>query len=302
MQCLIERNGKMKLRHLPLMGLILTIVMFGGCRWQPDLLSDRIALFQSNTTQAPEYIEDTQGNLIPNYEVNTAAYRADLFTQTGNGRMVYADSSVIAYTGIDVSSHQGQINWNAVKNDGITFAFIRAGYRGYGADGKVLEDERFKENMLGALAAGLQVGVYFFSQAITPEEAVEEASFVLSLVKDYRLSYPIVYDWERYSIADSRTYETDSATITACAEAFCERINRAGYRAMVYLNCELGYNEYDLEMLSGYDCWLAQYNDVPTYYYHFTIWQYTKSGQVNGIQGDVDLNICLYDYASEALG
>lgn len=291
----------MKLRQMPLFVLMIMIVLLGGCRWSPDLLSGRISLAQGQTTQ-PYYVEDMQGNVIPNFQVNKAAFNADLFTKTDNGRMVYSDSNVVSYTGIDVSSHQGEIDWQAVRNDGITFAFIRAAYRGYGTDGKICEDERFKANIQGALDAGLQVGVYFFSQAISEQEALEEAEFILSLVKDYRLSYPIVFDWERYSIESSRTYTTDSETITACAKVFCDRIAHAGYRPMIYLNCEFGYYEYDLEVLSDYDCWLAQYNDKPTYYYHYTIWQYTKSGTVAGINGTVDMNISLYDYASEALG
>ncbi|MBE6813090.1 MAG: hypothetical protein E7523_09440 [Ruminococcaceae bacterium] len=291
----------MKLRLLPLFMLIVIIALFGGCKWSPDLLSGKISQAQ-NATTVPYYVEDMQGNTIRNYQVNTAAYNADLFMQTGNGRMVYNDSNVIAYSGIDVSAHNGEIDWQAVKNDGITFAFIRAGYRGYGTDGKIGEDEMFRKNIQGALNAGLRVGVYFFSQAISVEEALEEAEFTLSLVQGYNLSYPIVFDWERYSIEDSRTYTTESEVITACAKAFCDRIMQAGYRPMIYLNCDLGYYDYDLEVLSDYDCWLAQYNDKPTYYYHYTIWQYSKSGTVAGINGKVDMNISLYDYATESLG
>lgn len=292
----------MKLRLLPLFIVIVTLVLCGGCKWTPDLLSGRMPQAQQPATTVPYYVQDMQGNTIRNYQVNKAAWDAERFTKAGNGRMVYADNSVIAYSGIDVSSHNGTIDWNAVKNDGITFAFIRVGYRGYGTSGKIGEDEMFRTNIQGALNAGLQVGVYFFSQAISPEEALEEAEFTLSLLQGYNLSYPVVFDWERYSIEDSRTYNTESEVVTACAKAFCDRIMQAGYRPMIYLNCDLGYYDYDLETLSDYDCWLAQYNDKPTYYYHYTIWQYTKSGTVAGINGSVDLNISLYDYASEALG
>ena len=292
----------MKLRLLPLFILIFTLVFCGGCKWSPDLLNGKILQVQQTATTVPYYVQDMQGNTIRNYQVNTAAFNPDLFLKTGNGRMVYNDSSVVAYSGIDVSSYQDEIDWQAVKNDGITFAFIRVGYRGYGSEGKICEDEMFKKNIQGALNAGIRVGVYFFSQAISPEEALEEAEFTLSLVQGYNLSYPIVFDWERYSIEESRTYNTESEVITACAKAFCDRIMQAGYRPMIYLNCDLGYYDYDLETLSDYDCWLAQYNDKPTYYYHYTIWQYTKSGTVAGINGTVDMNISLYDYASESLG
>lgn len=286
---------------MPLFILITALLLCSGCRWSPDLLAGRINLASRFTTQ-PYYVEDMQGNVIPNFQVNKASYNVDMFVKAGNGRMMYTDNTVMTYTGIDVSSHQGDIDWQAVRNDGITFAFIRAAYRGYGTDGKICEDVNFRTNVQQAINAGLKVGVYFFSQAINEQEALEEAEFILSLVQGYNLSYPIVFDWERYSNPDSRTYNTDSETITACAKAFCDRIALSGYRPMIYLNCEFGYYEYDLEVLSDYDCWLAQYNEKPTYYYHYTIWQYTKSGTVAGVSGTVDMNICLYDYSSESLG
>ncbi len=292
----------MKMRLLPLLILVFAMTGLSACRWNPDLLNEQVSYEAQPITEADYSIHDMTGKQIPYYNVNKAMFDPQLFSRTDDGRMMYADSSLIARTGIDVSTHQEDIDWQAVRDDGISFAFIRAAYRGYGKSGKIYTDENFKKNIEGALAAGLRVGVYFFSQAISEKEAIEEADYILQLVRGYPLQYPIVFDWERYDIEESRTYTTDSETITACAKAFCDRIRDAGYRPMIYLNCEIGYFEYDLEALQGYDCWLAQYNDQPTYYYHYTIWQYTENGKVDGIDGPVDLNICLYDYGSESMG
>ncbi|MBR6781225.1 MAG: glycoside hydrolase family 25 protein [Clostridia bacterium] len=292
----------MKKRLLPLLILIFVLTGFNACRWNPNLLSEQTTYAAEPITEADYSIHDMTGKRIPYYNVSKAMFDPELFMRTSDGRVVYNDAASVAFAGVDVSVHQDDIDWQAVRNDGISFAFIRAAYRGYGTKGKINTDENFRKNVEGALAAGLHVGVYFFSQAVNEKEAVEEADYILSLIKGYPLTYPIVFDWERYDIEESRTYTTDSKTVTACAKAFCDRIRDAGYRPMIYLNCEIGYFDYDLEVLQEYDCWLAQYNDKPTYYYHYTIWQYTESGKVDGIDGPVDLNICLYDYGSESLG
>lgn len=279
--------------------LLMISLLFTACgspNEQPSGISEDPVV-----TKPPEFIEDMNGVVIPNYDVETAQYDPALFSADENGRMVYADSSITTLTGVDVSSHQKKIDWKKVAADGIDFAILRAAYRGYGSKGLLVEDERFKENIKGALAAGLDVGVYVFSQAVTEQEAVEEAEFVLDLIKGYELKYPVVFDWERYNNEDSRTYYTDSATITACAKAFCDRVEAAGYRSMVYLNLMFGYYEYNLEQLADIDCWLAQYSSAPSYYYHYRMWQYTCKGKVDGIGGNVDVNICLYDYAGEEM-
>ena len=192
--------------------------------------------------------------------------------------------------GIDVSYYQGKIDWEKVKASGIEFAIIRLGYRGYGQEGKLVEDQMAYENLEGALDAGLKVGVYFFSQAITVEEALEEAEFVLTRIKNYDITMPVVYDWE-YVSEEARTANMDPRTLTDCYLAFCEKIQEAGYTPMPYFNSYQSRNLMYLTELEEYPFWLALYSDRMTYPYRVEMWQYTDSGRVPGIEGYVDLNL-----------
>lgn len=207
-----------------------------------------------------------------------------------NGRVTYEDENWYTVPGIDVSSHQGVIDWQAVAGDGIGFAIIQAGYRGY-SDGMCSEDEQFRANLFGAKAAGLATGVYFFSQAVNEEEAREEAAYVLGLLDGEALYLPVYYDWERVESAPARTDEVDGETVTACAKAFCEAVEAGGYEAGVYFNQNYVYTLVDLAQLLDYPLWMAQYQTVPDFFYHFTCWQYTDSGTVAGITGPVDLDL-----------
>ena len=190
--------------------------------------------------------------------------------------------------GIDVSKFQGVIDWNAVKADGITFAIIRCGYRGYGT-GALVEDATYRRNIQGAINAGLRVGVYFYSQAINEAEAVEEASMVLSLVSGYSLPLGVYYDTEY--VAGGRANAISAAERTACAVAFCETIRNAGYKAGVYSYASWFYNNLNFANISKYNTWIAQYRDTLSFNYKYDIWQYTGSGRVNGISTAVDMNI-----------
>lgn len=212
--------------------------------------------------------------------------------QSEDGRMTYTADGVNTALGIDVSSHQGTIDWDKVADDGIQFAMIRSGGRYYGS-GVMFEDTQFQNNIKGAIKAGLDVGVYFFSQAVTVEEAQEEAQFVLDLIEEYDLTGPVVFDWENISDNSARTNGVDRATLTAMANAFCETVEEAGYPPMIYLNQYLGYLRYDLEGVIQYPFWLAQYNAYPGFRYDFQMWQYTDAGQVDGIDSRVDLNLWL---------
>ena len=190
--------------------------------------------------------------------------------------------------GIDVSKFQGNIDWNAVKADGITFAIIRCGYRGYGT-GALVEDSTYRKNIQGAINAGLKVGVYFYSQAINEAEAVEEASMVLSLVSGYSLPLGVYYDTE--SVAGGRANAISANERTACAVAFCETIRNAGYKAGVYSYASWFYNALNFANISKYNTWIAQYRNTLSFNYKYNIWQYTGSGRVNGISTAVDMNI-----------
>ena len=219
---------------------------------------------------------------------------AKFYTQ--NGFLRYDDPNVPNYIGLDVSSYQGVIDWNKVAAAGVQFVIIRAGFRGY-SYGNIKQDTYFTRNIQGALAAGLDVGAYIFSQATTTEEAVEEAHQLMEWVEGYNITYPLVFDWERITTSGSRTQSTPGATITACARAFCETVEESGYCAMTYSNpADVYSNTMILSQVTGYPFWLAHYtpNRRPTTFkYKYDIWQYSSTGRVDGISGNVDLNLCL---------
>ena len=175
--------------------------------------------------------------------------------------------------------------------DGVEFAFIRVGIRGYGAEGRLVEDEGFEENVESALSNGIKVGVYFFTQATTVEEAVEEAEFVKQIIAPYKIQCPVVLDIEKVSDSEGRMNKISKEMRTQVAKAFCEEIAKAGYQPMLYYNMEMGALMLDLEQLEDYDKWFAYYNKDIYYPYDFKVWQYTDKGRVAGIEGDVDLNI-----------
>lgn len=209
---------------------------------------------------------------------------------TENGYKTYVSDALTAALGVDVSSHQGQIDWQAVADSGVDFAIIRAGFRGYG-DGSTNVDDYFQSNLEGAMAAGLDVGVYFFSQALTEEEAVAEAAQVIALVSDYHLAYPIYFDWEPIDEDSARTATISGSEVTRCAAAFCRTVESAGYEAGVYFNLSNAVSLFHLYELKEYDFWLAEYQDTPSFPFAIHMWQYTESGSVPGIGEDVDLNL-----------
>ncbi len=197
-----------------------------------------------------------------------------------------------AALGIDVSAHQGEIDWQAVKNDGIDFAMIRLAYRGYGQSGNLLVDANYETNIDGALAAGLDVGVYVFSQAVTEEEAVEEANLAIENLQGRDITYPVVFDMDEIAGDEARTYGLTPQEVTDIAIAFCEPVEAAGYRPMIYGNIKWMAANMELSRLAEYDKWLAQYYRTPAFPYSFQMWQYTNTGSVAGITGDVDMNLC----------
>lgn len=206
-------------------------------------------------------------------------------------------SAVDALVGIDVSSHQKEIDWSAVADAGVDYAMIRVGYRGYDLGGLYV-DSNWEQNVTGALDAGLEVGVYFYSQAITVAEALEEAELVLMTIKQYDITFPVVFDWECVG-ADARTYGLSARMVTDCTAAFCQTVATAGYTPMFYFNQSMARDTFRLPELQDYDFWLAQYDDAMTFTYNVQMWQYTNQGQVAGISTDVDLNLSFVDYGAE---
>ncbi|MBE5883468.1 MAG: hypothetical protein E7291_03440 [Lachnospiraceae bacterium] len=191
--------------------------------------------------------------------------------------------------GIDVSKWQGEIDWDKVKNAGVEFAIIRAGYRG-SVTGSIVVDPYFHANMKGAASAGIPVGVYFFTQAVNEVEAVEEASAVLKLVQPYQLDYSIYIDTEGAG-GNGRADGLDVATRTLVCEAFCRTVENGGYDAGVYASRNWLNNNLETARLDNYDIWLAEYRSVPLYQGYYQMWQHTSKGKIDGIEGNVDLNI-----------
>ena len=194
-----------------------------------------------------------------------------------------------AKVGIDVSKWNGTIDWDKVKNAGVQFAIVRAGYRG-SVTGSLVEDPQFVANMKGATAAGIPVGVYFFTQATDEKEAVEEASAVLELIRDFQLSYPVFIDTEGAG-GNGRADGLDAETRTLVCEAFCRTVENAGYTAGVYASRNWYNNNLQTDRLENYHIWLAEYRSVPLYQGYYKTWQYTSKGKVDGIEGRVDMNI-----------
>ena len=191
--------------------------------------------------------------------------------------------------GVDVSEYQEDVDWAQVKAAGFDFAFIRIGYRGYSI-GQLKPDDYARENLAKAKAAGMDVGVYFYSQAVSPEEAKAEAQWCLEFLQSEALDLPVVYDWEWVS-REARTGSMDRATLTECAKIFCETIENSGYQAMIYFNSHISRDLLDLEELAEYPFWLAQYKDQLDYPHRVDVWQYTETGSVPGIEGDVDIDL-----------
>ncbi len=210
----------------------------------------------------------------------------------------YEDSRKISKAGIDISKEQGLIDFNKVKKAGIDFVMIKAGARGYGS-GQLILDENFEKNLQGATQAGLETGVYFFSQAVTETEAVEEASLVLTSLKETKLIYPIVFDMESIKGDTARIDSLKKEDRTKIAKAFLETVKTAGYKTMIYGDKEWLLTKINLSTLSEYDIWLSQEADIPDYPYKFSIWQYSFNGTVDGISGKVDMNISFIDYEAK---
>lgn len=198
-----------------------------------------------------------------------------------------------SWVGIDVSHHQGIIDWMQVAASDVEFAMIRMGHRTVD-EGQLRSDRMGQKNLQGAIDAGLKVGVYFYSQAISVEEATEEARFLLDMLGDVQLQMPVVFDWEILS-PQARTANVDSQILNACAIAFCDVIREAGYEPMIYFNQDIAKRLFDLQQMQerGYDFWLAMYSDKMTWPYQVDMWQYTDSGRVKGIETNVDLNVYL---------
>ena len=236
------------------------------------------------TLDGKVYFFNADGNKVTGEQVIQGAkyaFASDGSLVTGTGAL-----------GIDVSKWNGTIDWTAVKNSGVNYVIIRCGYRG-SSQGKLVEDPKFTANIKGATAAGLKVGVYFFTQAIDEREAVEEASMVLEQIKNYKISYPVFLDVES---SGGRADSISKEQRTAVCKAFCQTIQNANYTAGIYANKSWLENKLNASELSAYKIWLAQYASAPTYKGRYDLWQYRSTGKVTGINGNVDMNLSYLGY------
>ena len=236
------------------------------------------------TLDGKVYFFKADGNKVTGEQVIQGAK----YNFASDGSLVVGSGTM----GIDVSKWNGTIDWNAVKNSGVSYVIIRVGYRG-SSQGALIEDPKFKTNIKGATAAGIKVGVYFFTQAVDEVEAVQEASMVLDRISGYKISYPVFLDVEG---SGGRGDAIDSATRTAVCKAFCNTIKNAGYTPGIYANKTWLSSKMDAGALSGYKIWLAQYAKTPTYTGRYDLWQYRSNGKVSGISGNVDLNLSYLGY------
>ncbi len=245
-----------------------------------------VVLFQGETPR--QVAKPTLAPLPVLENRQPAAYPPEAFVFDGS-RMTLADGQGIP--GIDVSRYQGEIDWQQVKDSGVEFVLLRLGYRGYG-NGALVKDPFADANYQGAKAAGLNVGVYFFSQSINLYEAAQEAQWVMENIRGWELELPVVYDWE-LPAEDARTANVTAGQLTAFTRVFNRILQNNGYGTMVYFNRHHASQRLYLHRLTDYPHWLAMYQEEMSYPYEFAIWQYSESGSVPGIDGNVDLNLLL---------
>ena len=224
------------------------------------------------------------------------SYQLEDGLQRDGELMKYIDNGKqISTVGIDVSKYQGDIDWAKVKASGVQFAMIRVGSRGYGS-GQLILDENCAKNIQGAINQGIKVGVYFFSQATSKTEAVEEANFVVAAIMNYKITYPVVCDIEEIKNDTARTEKLTNEEITQYARDFCDTVKGYGYHSMIYADKKCLLTRLDLTKLSDIDIWLSQNAERPDYPYEFDMWQYSQSGIIDGINGEADMNISFVNY------
>ncbi len=297
---------------LTMLCAILLIVMvvlclpYFGQETPPAQLTTQPTEATEPSTQAPteptEPVEDDPtpvriASIIPEFPENggflTTPPAANPY---GHNDFQYDENNYLRCTsgfsvcGVDVSAYQEEIDWRKVKRSGIDFAIIRVAFRGY-ETGRLVEDAFARTNMEKARAAGVQVGVYIFSQAINKEEAAEEAAFLLDIIKDYDVTLPVVFDWEQVGVDTARTENMDQETLTELTLEFCRIVEEAGYTPMIYFNRYQAKYLTHLHEIKDYDFWLAAYTDRMRWPFKIRVWQYTDSGYVDGIPGKVDMNV-----------
>ncbi len=279
-----KRKKRIARRKELIAGIVVLSVIFAA------LVAVAVVLFQGRTPQAVAKPALEAPPVLPSQPENP--YTPADFVFDGE-RMTLKNGQGIP--GIDVSAHQGQIDWEQVAASGVKFAFIRIGYRTYSASeggGVIKADPYAQANYQGAKKAGLKVGVYFFSQAISSIEAMEEAQWAMEAIRDWELDLPVVYDWELPSDT-ARTQDVTAGQLTAYTRIFNRILQNNGYSVMLYFNRHHASQRLYMHRLTDVPVWFAMYAEEMSYPYDFAIWQYSQTGRVPGIEGDVDLNLML---------
>ncbi len=240
--------------------------------------------------EEPEYI-------TINRTLNLTETNPEGFTMDGDRLSYSEDGRVVSHFGIDVSKYNGVISWNQVKKQGVEFAMLRVGARGY-STGNIMLDESLGYNMDGCIANGIDIGLYFFSQAITREEAIEEANYCLASIGGRPIRYPIVFDSEAVSNDIYRTENLTQETLTDCAVAFCETVKQYGFTPMIAGNKEQLARRLDLARLQAYELWVLDVGEKTDFPYRYSMRQYTNSGKLEGIEAPVGYDLCLISYSA----
>lgn len=248
----------------------------------------------------PEYMVFMDEGIYKFTEIDNSlkmnSLKRENFNVSDKGELTYSENgTVTSHKGIDVSKYQGNIDFSKVKDDGVEYAMIRCGYRGYDS-GVIMPDENWDKNAQSASDNGIKVGAYFFTQAVTVEEAVEEADFVINAIKPYNITYPVVIDIENVDNRTSRQENLSPKELTDIVIAFCDTIKAAGYTPMIYSNINYYGGKLEYSRLEKYDKWFASYTTTLYFPYEIAMWQYTSTGTVNGINGNVDVNISFKDW------
>lgn len=287
-------------------GSLLAGAALCGCsnpnQTQSSLSSDYSAAADKSSSLAGKEADSSQNQSMTAAQSNIKknVLRNENFTDDGTFKYYSENGKAASLEGIDVSSYSGSIDWNRVKDSGVDFVMVRLGGRGYGDDGALYQDDRAAEYIQGAQAAGIKAGGYFFSQAITEEEAAQEADKVKEILGEIQPDFPIAYDLETIKDDTARTDNLSAAQATACANAFCRQIAGHGYTPMIYADAPALNEKYDTAKLAEYTLWYCEYADRPVCDTPFSMWQYSKTGHVDGVEGTVDLNICFTNLATYA--
>ena len=263
-------------------------ILLGGCSGSNNSKNENTSADSAGTDNSTTVkVSETAAQTTKSAKIDTSGFSYE------DGYMVYrVDGQPASVTGIDVSSFCGDIDWQRVKNAGISFVMVRLGGRGYGDEGAFYSDDRAVEYISGAQAAGIHTGGYFFSQATNTDEAREEARYCQELLGDLRLDYPLAYDLE---FIENDTARTDGMTVeqtTDCARAFCDEAKALGYEPMLYFSeTSEPSAKYDLDKLSDCELWFSEYSDAPSFPHTFGMWQYSNTATVDGVENNVDLDL-----------